>query len=420
MDADGRFTIGSDEFVALIGPRSTAALGRPWHEIAADARPRSRRPGRARDRDARHLERRHRSPGRSTAARERLAVELSGLPVFDRDRDFPRLSRLRRLPRRLARASTPIGATRAGSRRAEPPAPRASPSSGTGTSCRSAGRSRRRAGPDARSSARRSTSCRAGSPTRINDADAPARRQRTATQPATPDAAPAPDAGTRRPSPHVASRATTQPATRDSARPFLDRLPVGVLIYRLDHLLYANRAFLRMDRLRRPRRAGARPAGSTASWSSPAPIALDRAAAGKTFTIASRARRQRCRPRARLLHGAVGRRDRAEARAGAAPAGATTAPRPPSSRCAPREGRDARARSDPRHRDRRRRRARPRRRASCRLNRSAEALFGYEAHELAGRPFTDLFAPESERAALDYLDGLPRTASPACSTTGAR
>jgi PAS domain S-box-containing protein len=40
------------------------------------------------------------------------------------------------------------------------------------------------------------------------------------------------------------------------------------------------------------------------------------------------------------------------------------------------------------------------------MNRSAEALFGYETHELAGAPFVDLFAPESHRAALDYLDGL--------------
>jgi PAS domain S-box-containing protein len=40
------------------------------------------------------------------------------------------------------------------------------------------------------------------------------------------------------------------------------------------------------------------------------------------------------------------------------------------------------------------------------LNRSAEALFGYESAELAGRPFVDLFAPESHRIALDYLAGL--------------
>jgi PAS domain S-box-containing protein len=40
------------------------------------------------------------------------------------------------------------------------------------------------------------------------------------------------------------------------------------------------------------------------------------------------------------------------------------------------------------------------------LNRSAEALFGVEAGDVAGCPFVDLFAEESRRAALDYLDGL--------------
>jgi PAS domain S-box-containing protein len=42
------------------------------------------------------------------------------------------------------------------------------------------------------------------------------------------------------------------------------------------------------------------------------------------------------------------------------------------------------------------------------LSRSAEALFSYDAGELRGRPFVDLFAPESQRAAGDYLDGLAR------------
>ncbi|HEX2654024.1 MAG TPA: histidine kinase dimerization/phospho-acceptor domain-containing protein [Xanthobacteraceae bacterium] len=40
------------------------------------------------------------------------------------------------------------------------------------------------------------------------------------------------------------------------------------------------------------------------------------------------------------------------------------------------------------------------------LNRSAEALFGYESHDLAGYAFGDLFAPESQRAAIDYLESL--------------
>jgi PAS domain S-box-containing protein len=41
-------------------------------------------------------------------------------------------------------------------------------------------------------------------------------------------------------------------------------------------------------------------------------------------------------------------------------------------------------------------------------NRSAEALFGYDVHELLGASFTKLFALESHRGALDYLDGLTR------------
>ena len=40
------------------------------------------------------------------------------------------------------------------------------------------------------------------------------------------------------------------------------------------------------------------------------------------------------------------------------------------------------------------------------LNHAAEALFGIAAGELVGKPFTGLLAEESRRAALDYLDGL--------------
>jgi PAS domain S-box-containing protein len=40
------------------------------------------------------------------------------------------------------------------------------------------------------------------------------------------------------------------------------------------------------------------------------------------------------------------------------------------------------------------------------LNRSAEALFGYEQNEVAGESYTILFATESHPAAIDYLSGL--------------
>ena len=40
------------------------------------------------------------------------------------------------------------------------------------------------------------------------------------------------------------------------------------------------------------------------------------------------------------------------------------------------------------------------------INRSTEALFGFDANEVEGQSFTMLFAQESHRAVVDYLDGL--------------
>jgi len=87
MDADGRFVVGSDEFIELMGPRTTAAFGRMWSEIAAQLKL-----------DPEHqvlraVATRETWSGITVAwpvddGGERLPVELSGLPVFDRDRDF--------------------------------------------------------------------------------------------------------------------------------------------------------------------------------------------------------------------------------------------------------------------------------------------------------------------------------------------
>ena len=87
MDADGRFVIGSDEFIELMGPSTTAAFGRSWKEIAA-----------ALDLDPegqvdRALATRETWSGVIVSwpvdgTHEKLPVELSGLPVFDRDRKF--------------------------------------------------------------------------------------------------------------------------------------------------------------------------------------------------------------------------------------------------------------------------------------------------------------------------------------------
>ena len=86
-DAGTRFTLGSEEFAKLLGEKTAATLNRPWSEIA----------------DALKLD----QDGRVAAAlasrdtwsgivvswpvddmTERLPVEMSGLPIFDRDRQF--------------------------------------------------------------------------------------------------------------------------------------------------------------------------------------------------------------------------------------------------------------------------------------------------------------------------------------------
>ena len=93
MDADGRFNIASDEFLQLIGARA-ALLGRRWQDIAAELKldPQDQVVAAVASRETwsgitvswpilpppdsdRHLE-------------LRLPIELSGLPIFDRDRSF--------------------------------------------------------------------------------------------------------------------------------------------------------------------------------------------------------------------------------------------------------------------------------------------------------------------------------------------
>jgi signal transduction histidine kinase len=87
MDADGRFIVGSDEFVELVGPRTMSAFGRKWGDVAAEF-------DLDQDRQVARAIATHETwsgivilwPVDGT--NERLPVELSGLPVFDRDRSF--------------------------------------------------------------------------------------------------------------------------------------------------------------------------------------------------------------------------------------------------------------------------------------------------------------------------------------------
>jgi len=86
MDQSGRFTLGSDEFIEAIGSRTAVVLGRPWREIAAEL-----------DLDPenavlRAIETRDTWSGIVISfpidGGDRIRVELSGLPIYDRDRVF--------------------------------------------------------------------------------------------------------------------------------------------------------------------------------------------------------------------------------------------------------------------------------------------------------------------------------------------
>jgi signal transduction histidine kinase len=89
MDADGRFAVASDEFMQLVGPRA-ALFGRPWREIAATLRlDHDDQVGRAvASRETWSGITVAWPVGSDTTAELRLPIVLSGLPVFDRDRNF--------------------------------------------------------------------------------------------------------------------------------------------------------------------------------------------------------------------------------------------------------------------------------------------------------------------------------------------
>lgn len=86
MDADGRFVLGSDEFIRLIGARTAAGFGRPWREIADEF---SLDPdGRVAAALASHDTWAGITVNWPADGGEHIPVELAGLPVYDRERNF--------------------------------------------------------------------------------------------------------------------------------------------------------------------------------------------------------------------------------------------------------------------------------------------------------------------------------------------
>jgi PAS domain S-box-containing protein len=293
MDLEGRFSLGSDEFTRLIGLRTAAGFGRLWSDIAKTF---------ALDPDGRVMKAiatRNTWSGITlnwpVDGGGRLPVELSGLPIYDRAHNFAgyrgfgvcrdldglaRLSALRRFelfsathaPQALsadivqaapaaepAAADTPSDAVSPAS--AESSAPLASensPPTDLETSVetpknvlpfRPPGDSKLPALTPVENNAfnelARQLSARleaeTGGPAEPEASEPPA--SEAMIEPAAAPEMPEPEPVSAQPDwltpPEAPARGETK---RD--RMLLDLLPVGMLIYRLDRLLYANAAFL--------------------------------------------------------------------------------------------------------------------------------------------------------------------------------
>jgi PAS domain S-box-containing protein len=380
MDAAGRFTLGAEDLAKLIGPKNAAVLDRPWPEIA----------------DALKLDPQgavanalasHATwsgivmhwPVDDTGAR--LPIEMSGLPVFDRDRRFAGYRGFgicRELDRRAQGAPATAAAT--------PPEP--------------------------------TTNVVPFVPAPTEEAPALSPGERSAFQELARElsdrlkktagkgnAAPVPDDfGPERAAP--AQAAPNGDAARDAyeARPILDRLPVGILVYRLNTLLYANRAFF--DWTGYPTLEALNEAGGLDSLfieSKTEPPGGETRNGSKSLTIATVNGKQK--PVEGRLFSAAWNNENAlvlmintQAVAEDRGKAAELSLRRLESEIDELKSILDTATDGVLVLDRAGR--------VLSANRSAEALFGYEAAELAELSFGDLFAPESRRGVLDYLDRL--------------
>jgi PAS domain S-box-containing protein len=463
MDAEGRFSLGSDEFTHLIGARATAGFGRLWSEIADTF---------GFDPDGRVL--------KAIATRdtwsgvtlnwpvdggEGLPVELSGLPVYDRAQNFAgyRGFGVCRDIDGLAR----VAALRRFELFSHPPAPQAlSADIIQLDSDRSALVAELPANPGASSSITPNSlepiAAETSQPTDLETSVEPPQNVvpfRPIGEPKSPaltpvenhafneiarelsarldsenDAAAAnpptsdvPEAVSDRPAASQAREpigempewlAPPKPPARGETRrdrTLLDLLPVGVLIYRLDRLLYANSVFLR--RMGYPSlhvleaaggldalyvEPGVSTASSTSDTGKPVTISAGETSAESTEMRGIDARLYTISwdedSALALIFSAEGSQPAAVVAAMPEP---TPSPEPSAVGQANAEELgaildttaegivmfDAEGNIN-----------------AC--NRSAEALFGYDGDELLTRNLDDLFAPESQRAVRDYLQGI--------------
>ncbi len=411
MDAALRFIVTTPAFATAMGARTAEALGKPWSEIAQALAldPENKVANAIASRDT--------WSGVTIAwpletSGERVNVELSGLPIFDRDRTFQGYRGFG-VCRDVARAApAPVQATPPEpTPTAEPEPPKeleprplltVVPAAKNVVPFRSAAPAPAEKRPTLTSVERSAFNEIAEAltkgeapPITPEPTEAPApERVRAPEPPALPGTLPS-----------AFAPAVEEPVLKngDADHAVLDRLPVGVLIHRNENLLYANRAFLEWTGYA-DLAAVAAAGGLEHLVVDPTAGALDRNGTGKTFTIATRTGDTLiCEGR---LYSVPWNGESALMLALVRTAAADRLRDSEIAlRAAEAETRELRSILDTAtdgvivvDRDG----------LVLTFNRSAEALFGYEYHEMARRPFTELFAPESERAARDYLDGLTK------------
>ncbi len=398
MDAANRFTLGTEEFAKVIGPQTAAVLDRPWAEIAAALKldPQGA--------VASALASRATWSGITVhwpvdGANEPLPIEMSGLPVFDRDRQFAGyrgfgicrdVDRLAALQERRTQPTSapaeikpqdPANQTPTNNVLAFTPPPAEETPALSPVERNAFHELGRELSDRLKKTAAKSSDTRASDDFGV--------------EPAAPTVAP----------PRAARNGDAARDTHEG-RPILDRLPIGILVYRLNSLIYANRAFL--DWTGYPTLHALTEAGGLDSLfietkgEAPAGESKDSGkAGGNTLTITTVNGKQKAvegrlfsvawnnenalvlmistqavaedRGKALSLRRLEGENDELKSILDTATDGVLVLDR---------AGRVLSA------------------------NRSAEALFGYEAAEIAELSFGDLFAPESRRAVLDYLDRL--------------
>src|SRR3954454_7779137 len=433
MDAQTRFSIDSDEFTSLIGPRTAAGFDRLWSEIAEAF---------ALDPDGRVLN--------AVATRDtwsgitlnwpsdgdgRLPVELAGLPIFDQMRNFAGyrgfgvcrdlegLTRLAALRRALTAelpgetiSNTPVSTIASDTspptdlekpvdtpKNVVPFRPIGEPKPPVLTPIENSAFDELARQLSARLESENGASSENSAVTEAGEAAmkhlVAATTREVSEQPSwLAQAEPAPQGETRR------------------DRTLLDLLPVGVLIYRLDRLVYANSAFLKQmgySSLHALEEAGGLDAlyveagvsGNSSTSDTGTPVTISGPQTSSEHSAAAIEARLYTigwddeSALALIFSGRAAETSAIASAISEAPPAPASAPSPVGHANAEELGAildtmtDGIVMFDDEGNLN-----------SC--NRSAEALFGYEGDELMRRKFPELFAPESQRVISDYLESI--------------